>query len=280
MTKIPEPLEEQIKKIEQHIDQKRIKVKRKIAVFDLDNTLLIGDIGEAVFAALKNKEKNEPLTIQNKPIPFSWTEYQNLLNRNKKKKAYKKMVTAMSGIPPKTLIDTTRDVLNSKKNSIQLEDEQIPIPVPNKIMQTLVSFLKSLEYEMFIISASNHFSVQTVAREFFSFPDSNVFGIKPQLKYHQNVNSRDHTQILTSRLEKPVPVGRGKAQVYHKCIDSIPPLITAGDSETDINMLNLTHKNGLSIWVGDNQTRFLVMKQRIGHPQNSFYLERFIKNKQ
>lgn len=275
MTKIPEPLEKQIKKIEQFIDQKKIKVKRKIAVFDLDNTLLIGDIGEAVFAALKNKEKNEPLTIQNKSIPFSWTEYQNLLNRNKKKTAYKKMVTSMSGLPLKTLIDTTRDILNSKEPFIQLGNEQIPVPIPNKIMQAVLILLKTLEYEMFIISASNHFSVQIVARTFFFLADSNVFGIKPKLKYHQNVNSRDNMQILTSRLEKPVPVGRGKAGVYQKYINSIPPLITAGDSETDIYMLNLTHKNGISIWVGDNKHKEMEIKKGIKYPQNLLYLERF-----
>ena len=87
-------------------------------------------------------------------------------------------------------------------------------------------------------------------------------------------------QILTSRLEKPVSVGRGKAGVYQKYINSIPPLITAGDSETDIYMLNLTHKNGISIWVGDNKHKEMEIKKGIKYPQNLLYLERFSWNKQ
>jgi phosphoserine phosphatase len=277
MAKIPALLEQQIKKIEQHIIQKKIKIKRKIAVFDLDNTLLIGDIGEAVFAALKNKEKHGPLTIQKKTMPFSWSEYQKLLDLNKKKSAYKKMVTSMSGIPLETLINTTHEILKSNKPFIQLGKIQIPIPAPHKVMQAVVTHLKSLEYNIFIISASNHFSVQIMAREFFSLPDSNVFGIKPRLKNHQPIPSVKTIQLLTSRLEKPVSVGRGKAQVYHKYIGPISPLITAGDSKTDIDMLNLTDKCGISIWVGDNKNQAEMIKKCLKYPDNLVYLERFLK---
>jgi phosphoserine phosphatase len=272
MTQIPEILAKRINKIKELIDQNKIKVKRKIAVFDLDNTLLIGDIGEAVFAALKNKESEKPLTIQNKPLPFSWHEYQNQLKKNQKAAAYKKMVTAMSGLPLHTLINTTREVLKSTENCIHLEKEQIPIPVPNKMMQAVLALLKAHCYEIFIISASNHFSVQFVAREYFSLPTSAVFGIRSRLKYHQNVSSGEKIPVLTSRLEKPISVGRGKAEVYHQYIHSIPPLITAGDSETDIEMLNLTDKSGISIWVGNDQKQYEKMKKKARFSGFFFFL--------
>jgi len=274
MAKIPLFIKKKIEKIEELISQNKIKTKRKIAVFDLDNTLLIGDIGEAVFASLKNDEQNGPLTIQQKKIPFSWPEYHNLLKKNKKKLAYKKMVTAMSGIPLKTLVNTTREILNSNKKYLQLEDAQIPIPLPNKIMQSVINLLKSLEYEISIISASNHFSVQIVARELFFIPESNVFGIKSKLKYHKNIRSEKGEQVLTSKLEKPVSVDRGKIEVYHKWFGSIPPLITAGDSETDISMLNLVDKTGLSIWVGNDQTKYESIKKKMKYPKTLYSLNR------
>jgi len=48
--KLPEELFFAIEKLEKSISNHKFKIDQKRAVFDLDNTLLIGDIGDALFA--------------------------------------------------------------------------------------------------------------------------------------------------------------------------------------------------------------------------------------
>ena len=66
---IPSQLFERITVVNSQYDQ-RPKKHGKIAVFDLDDTLIRGDIGDAVFVQLKNEEKNTPLTKSGKLISF------------------------------------------------------------------------------------------------------------------------------------------------------------------------------------------------------------------
>jgi len=94
--------------------------KDKIAVFDLDNTLLIGDIGDAVFAQL---------LLDKMPIHFSWRAYRDLIKAKRKREAYERVVTAMAGMPVDALIETTRRVLNCGLSVLKPGDAEVPCDI-------------------------------------------------------------------------------------------------------------------------------------------------------
>jgi len=124
-----------------------------------------------------------------------------------------------------------------------------------------------------VISATNQYSVRFVAREFFNLPESRVFGIKPVVRKKQDPE-KGEILVLSETLEPPVTVEEGKAELFKKVIGSTPPLIAAGDSTTDIPMLNLTGTPGLIIWVGTDEKQCESIKGRIKHPENLYFFRR------
>ena len=264
--KIPPFLIEQLQRMEKGYNSVNNE-NSKIAVFDLDNTLIIGDIGEAVFAQLKNDE-----AVHKKKIPFTFAEYLRLQEGNRIEEAYKKIVTTMSGVPLQTLLDTTRKVLLSDSDYLELNNEanetkiRVPVPYPNPVMQSLLLLLKLKGFNIYVISASTQSSVEIVAREFFGIDKSHVFGLKSKTI---NVGG---CQVLSSDLEPPLTIRERKANVYRQYISPVKPLITAGDSEMDAPLLNLADENGLSLWIGDNRERYEEMKKKIQYPENFVFL--------
>jgi phosphoserine phosphatase len=152
---------------------------------------------------------------------------------------------------------------------LETDGERIVVPRPNKMMQALVNYLNQLEYEIYVISASNQYSVVYIAKTFFGIPESHVFGMKPTT--HKN---QQGTEVLGNEIEEPGTVGEGKALTYWKFIGHIPPLITAGDSTTDLPILKLTHHLGLCIWVGKDKKVYEHIKKECNHPQTTFFLFR------
>ncbi len=269
-SQIPDTLMERIKKIEESfMSPMKDLSKYKIAVFDLDNTLLEGDIGDAVFAQLKINEKKQPLTIDNQLIPFTWAEYQELMRTKGKKEAYQRLVISQAGIPLKRIIEITRQVMALETPFLELGDVKVPVPSPNSLMKVLLVFLKRLDYEIYVISASNHYSVQCVAEEFFGIPAANVFGMKPILW-----EDKDKGFILGNKIDGPITVGEGKAEAYRQLIGTVSPLLTAGDSTTDFQVLNLVDPQGLCIWVGNDEKKYNSIQQQLDHPNTAYFLYR------
>lgn len=227
---------------------------RKIAVFDLDNTLLVGDIGESVFAALKLKGYLPGL---------AWDRYRRLLNSNKME-AYCKVVTAMSGLSERTVHRVTLDVLTRKDPYLELEKSFIAVPYANPVMVRLVSHLRSTGYQIYVISASNEISARLAAWHFFEIPPLNVFGIRQ----HQRRGT------LTEELLEPLSIGEGKVDVYRKYIGTVDPLITGGDSPLDVPMLQLTDPRGLSLWVGEDSGGYEIVRQKMGGTFRIHFLRR------
>jgi phosphoserine phosphatase len=269
---IPNDLLKRIEQVENwYNNRSEPEFDRKIALFDLDNTLLVGDCGEAVFAQLKidERDKNIPLTVHKKMIPFTWTGYQETLKTEGKVAAYSKAITCMAGLPLDTLLETSQQVMHSDLEYLELEGVKIPVPYPNPLMQALLDRLRSLGYEIYIISASNQYTVRYVAKEYFHIPESNVFGMLPTV-----VNDPQYGKIIGDDIDGPVTVVEGKVEVYKKNIGSIPPVISGGDSTTDIMMLNLTDPNGLIIWVGEDENKLASVKKEITHPEMVYFLKR------
>ncbi len=268
---IPHELLFRIEKIEDSLRRMDITPNERIAVFDLDNTLLFGDIGEAIFAQLKIDEQEAFQLTNRERIPLSWTEYHRLLYSGRKADVYKKIVSCMAFLPLETLLKATEKVLLSKAKFLDLEGASIPIPSPNPVMRALISYLQSIDYKVYVISSSNHFSVQLAAKKFFNISGSNSFGIKNKI---QEIKLGDVSiKILNSEFEEPIPIEAGKVRVYKKFIGSISPLITAGDSLLDIPMLNLTNRNGIIIWVGKDDEQYQVVSQNIVNSKNLYFCD-------
>lgn len=240
----------------------------KIAAFDLDNTLLEGDIGEAVFSQLKLDEKKHPVTVTKTMIPFSWPECREMMEKKGKKEAYTKMVTAMAGIPAETVIETTRRVMALNIPFLEVEGVRVPVPRPNAVMQALVGYLKNQGYTVYIISATNSYSVQYMAEEYFNIPATHAIGMRPTVMNEENGG------ILGNEIDGPITVGEGKVEAYHQFIGAVPPLITAGDSTSDFQVLGLTSPQGLCIWAGDDEQEYESIKNMLPHPHTAFFLKR------
>ncbi|MCP4156311.1 MAG: haloacid dehalogenase-like hydrolase [bacterium] len=266
---IPADLLERLDNIESAYKQAGSNGKEKIAVFDLDNTLLVGDIGDALFLQLLKDEKNKPLTIDGKPIPFSWQEYQKLIAEKKKLEAYKKVITVMGGIPLDTVVDTTAKIMKMESPCLEFDGIEVPAPYPCPKMKALVKFLYSLDYNIHVISASNHYSVLYVAGTFFKVPEANITGMKPTVR-----DVPDHGSVLGNEITGPVTVGEGKARAYREFVSNDAPLLTAGDSPTDFEILDLTDPDGVCIWVGSDEKQFDGIKQSLKHPGTAYFLER------
>ncbi|UCH98382.1 MAG: haloacid dehalogenase-like hydrolase [Candidatus Aminicenantes bacterium] len=269
---IPEDLLKHIEPVEDWLkNQPGQELSRKIALFDLDNTLLVGDCGDALFAQLKidERDKKKPLTIDNKMIPFTWTEYQETLKTKGKVEAYSAVIECMAGLPLDTLLETSRRVMHSHLKYLELEGVKIPVPYPHPVMQALPVYLKALDYEIYIISATNQYTVRYVAEEYFGIPGPNAFGMVPMVQ-----DDPQFGKILGNKINGPVTVVEGKVEVYKDCLGTVPPLIAAGDSTTDIAMLNLVHSQGLIIWVGEDEKKLGSIRQDITHPGDVYFFKR------
>lgn len=238
---IPTEILEQINKIEYE--------GKPYAAFDLDNTLLIGDIGEAVFASLIKKE-----LIQG----FSWQDYQDLLCLNREA-AYIKVIGIMDGLELDTLKKVTCEVLKTDNPNIEIDTVFIPCPKPNLIMQSLILFLRKMEIDVIIVTASNQISAEIVCKKYFDIPSSNVFGVPV---------SYDINRILAYK-PSGIPYGIGKVTVL-KSKFSHKPVITGGDGIWDKYLLDYTSDNGIRLWLGHDIQEYLKLKEEY-YPDKNFY---------
>ncbi len=238
--------------------------QNRIAVFDLDNTLLIGDIGDAVFSMLK---------IQGYSLGLSWDTYLNILKNDGKEVAYSKVVAIMAGLSIDTIHKITENVLKSTQKSLEVEGVSVPIPKVHPIMYEFIELLKRNDFKIYVISATNIFSVRLICKYLFELDEKNCFGIEPET-IKKNKDSLPAERILTGKIKEPLTITIGKEDLYWDKISKIRPLITAGDSESDIHLLNLVNSNGFSLWVGNDIERYRVIREKSKIKEQFYYFER------
>ncbi|MCP4151295.1 MAG: hypothetical protein GY757_26360, partial [bacterium] len=90
---------------------------------------------------------------------------------------------------------------------LEFDGIEVPVPYPCPKMKALVKYLYSLEYNVYVISASNHYPVLYVAGTFFKVPEANMTGMKPTVR-----DVPDHGSVLGNEITGPVTVGQGKAK--------------------------------------------------------------------
>jgi hypothetical protein len=224
---------------------------KPFAAFDLDNTLLLGDVGEAVFASLIKKELIHA---------FTWKNYQNLLSLNREM-AYVKVVGIMDGLELDILKKITYEVLDSDNLQIAINADIIPYPKPNVIMQTLILHLKAIGIDVFVVTASNQVSAEIVCLKYFNIPSSNVFGV------HVSYDKNGRLAYKPSE----IPYGIGKVNVLKsKFINK--PVVTGGDGIWDKFLLDYTSDNGVRLWLGHNEQEYLKLKEEYYADKNFYHI--------
>jgi phosphoserine phosphatase len=211
------------------------------AAFDLDNTLLLGDIGEAVFASL----------LESKSISgFEWSDYQQLIVTDRLE-AYRRAVNAMNGLELKKLKAVTKGLLASSKESIEIGNEKIIIPRANPQMQALVYFLKSKGINVHVVTASNQVSAEMICWKYFGIPACNVHGVQ--------ITTDGRAKIVYTGSD--IPHAEGKVKLLKEKFGN-RPVVTAGDGTWDEGLLNYTEKDGLRLWLGNWEEYQLLQNDR------------------
>ncbi|MBI5646560.1 MAG: haloacid dehalogenase-like hydrolase [Ignavibacteriae bacterium] len=228
--------------------------KPRIAVFDLDDTLLINDIGEAVLRILIARDE----------LPDEyWAEYEALL-RVDVPAAYRRAAEMLEGLPVARIADATRTAFFDYSLAVCT---LLPLhlrPRPEPSMLELVRLLRRRGWIVAVISASNAISVRIAASNVFRLDEWHAYGI-------ENVVAGG---VCTRDLVLPVPIFDGKADVYRAVFGAHPPLLTAGNSLMDVPLLRLTDSVGCSFWVGDSAESFLELKRDNSFPQELCFIRR------
>lgn len=214
--------------------------KNPIAVFDLDRTLIVGDISDTVFAYCKS--------IGHK-LNLGWEDFLEEIKINPRK-LFLEFPTYFQGFEKDFVINATKEVL--KHQSIEFTENSKTfssvVPKPKEEFVWLIDYLKSLNFKIGVISASPEDIVKTITKEFFGLEGDEIAGIKSVFE------TQNGKEVYTNLIILPTTVIEGKADVYHQIFDTMP-LITAGDSLNDIYLLNLTHENGFSIICNPEESR-------------------------
>ena len=249
---LPFELSENLSRIMKHTD------RTNIAAFDMDDTLLVGDIGDAVLAQL---------IFENKLPSSYWLHYATLLKEDKPK-AYKYAVTALAGLNVYAVYNATNNLLNSSHSEIFLEDidVRVPIPKPDPILQSLIIKLQHSGFEVYLVSATNYWTVKIVGAEYYGLPESNIVGMKTKLIPNSSGGE------ITANLLEPTPMGEGKAIIMKKITDRLT--IAAGNSKQDFELLQMVDENGLVIWVGNDTSLVNSLRAFLGDKKNLFVVDR------
>lgn len=238
---------------ELEVSHKKLNIPKK-AFFDMDNTILVGDIGELVVLALLN---------ENMPLSMSWEEYLEMLKNEGERIAYRKINEAKAG----------NSVENIKLLVSKLLDLELPykylsytkkIPKQNASIKNLLFELKIREYELYLITASSQYVAEAVVEKWFpEIENDKVFGVRNKVT----------NGLLSDELVVPFPIKEGKGQVIDLIIGNDKPLICAGDSINDVDMLNKTHQKGLNIIVDHKPDKTFSILKNLNTLDNIFFLE-------
>ncbi len=227
--------------IEQLLGDSGPGLRKKTAVFDLDNTLIIGDVGDAVLAVLLNSGH---------ALRISLSEYRQLAIHDPLS-AYMEATRALNGLSLDYLIDITKNILHLQTDTILCEGFEIPVPAPNLVMRAIIHLLREWDYSIFIISATNDVSAKIAGSMLFGIPVHNISGIKTQI-----IDGN-----MTDVVIHPVPVGEGKIAHYRELAGDVMPAVVATDSDIDMPLLQLCHPDGAAILVGATDNFYLKVKQ-------------------
>lgn len=212
----------------------------KIAVFDFDNTMILGDIGDASIAFMLENEID---------VGFSWSEYLELQRIGDVQKAFRMASNIFNGFEVDCIKRFANAVVKIENPDIVFFENdyifKVKVPRPNSVMIDLVKLLYKFDFEIHIISSSNQFLVSQLAKKYFDLDSNFVHGIKHEIQRFMDVD------VLTETIISPTPIDTGKIDVYKKYIGKSGPILFGGDSIYDLPISKTVAQNGIIFWFGD-----------------------------
>ncbi len=160
--------EPEVSELQVNITELAAAAENPVAVFDLDNTLLIGDVQEALLARLSRAGRLRG---------FRWSEYVGMLETDHQR-ALRMAVEALDGHTLSSIEQETRALLVENESKLVVQGCEILMPKPHPVLQRLVAQLQMSGIECLVISASNQISVEVLSWELFGIPKRNVVGIR------------------------------------------------------------------------------------------------------
>jgi len=269
--------------------------QRLAAVFDFDNTLISGDIGEATLAWLIREgripvraEQCPPFKVNGRPVVAEATAdlasyYEALLSPTVHgskdptplASGYVWAVQAMRDLTVRDVVCATEQVWAKSQPGqhprieVTTGGPSYPVPFFHAEMLELLAELLRNEFDVWIFSASNAWSVRWVvtrilnpelkARGATGIPAEHVIGITTLLRDDEGGLLKDAVLIrenpgyasledslflrlrLSSFLQFPVPAYSGKVAAIWDAI-SRRPFLGAGDSPGDLPMLSFCER--------------------------------------
>lgn len=227
-----------------------ISVGDKNAIFDFDGTLIVGDIEESFYCYL--------LSIGYR-LPFSWQEYNDLLEKHQFEKAYIEIKKSFAGLKITEIRMRMEELLNLSKDKIVFEQNgkkySFQKPKANSIMKKVVQLLMKNGFNIYVISASQEIIVKYAANRWFAIPEINSAGMRNGIEFINDDN------YLTEEIVGITTIKEGKVELLRNILKINEPLLTAGDSVSDIEMMNTTSIYGIKILVGKNSFREVILSQ-------------------
>jgi phosphoserine phosphatase len=268
----------------------------EVAVFDLDNTCVLHDTGEAVFYAMAKEGLFDVEALLDQHLiwrPFS--KHRSIPNPRSalvrymqdpstRREAAFSMILAYHNMidiagPPtayfwaaQLLLGKTPDEVRALSHRViekelrrplgteflKTKSKQQPLKIdkglrPYPPMVKLIHRMQQAGFEIWIISATNRWTVEAYARKFLSVPPERIVGITPLVE-----NGR-----ITSKPDPSVPItgGPGKVAAIQRFIRKIP-VFAAGDSVGDFEMLSMATTLRLFIDKGDPSLRKRIQQRR------------------
>lgn len=271
--------------------------------FDFDHTLVWGDVGEATLAWLVKHRRLRPETVAALTptfctaggqrvvaarLPDLTAYYEALLegsghgpeDPNPLTRGYCWAAEILAGLSPAQVIRATAAATAAAREGAERQLEVTPghtaYPRPwfYPAMVELVAVLLEHQFEVWVVSASNVWSVRWMVQERLNrrlqargcrttVPPERVIGVAPLLRDRRGREFKDRVLVrtdaayarldpralaalrLTARLDQPVPVYAGKVACLWDALGR-PPYWAAGDSPGDLPMLSFAEHR---LWI-------------------------------
>jgi len=263
--------------IEERLEGLRLSTREEspIAVFDCDGTIITGDVGEAMLyfqiehflfrespadVLLDHQKRDELHTVYDSLVRFPsqqttndprFTSFANMLlssyfdqlAQGKTEKACGDIVRLLAGFTPVELLEMAADTLRIEFDSPLLERSLGNYTVPLGIryimeVRELLAECQRFEFDIWVISGSNRWSVEEVCRPLGIRPDR-VIGI----------DLEQTSDAYSTIVKSPVPVRNGKVLAM-QTLDLPQPLIVVSDSIYDLPLFQ--YSKGLKVLVKSN----------------------------
>ncbi len=272
----------------EQIENAAVGRKRKIATFDFDNTCILGDIGQSFEHYLIRKlsykfndsrfwdlihEQDGRQTLEDLVSKIDFDTHHELypalvaelnsiymrkLIREGKYAAYSWAVLLHVGIEVDELEHLSALAIREELQTPRIHEEWTnlkgkPVSIergirPFQEIFKIMDWLKEREFEIWVVSASNWWTVKVAAGSIFSVPPERIIAMRNKVD----------KGIMSNIIDPPVMYREGKREGIVRDIGE-SPVVAFGDTVTDIEMLEFADV-GVALDRGNKEFKAAALK--------------------